>query len=168
MLSEIDREEARTTQDLLPATPVALISSHLRLWRNGPRAWAATLVEALRASPPGARAFLWQFFYVVEAVLLYEWCRRSGIRRLHAHLANVAADVAWLTTRIGQRCEPGAGWRWSFTMHGPTELSEVARFNLRRKVEAADAVVCISNYCRSQLMRVVSPDQWPKLTVVRC
>jgi len=168
MLSEIDREEAATTDDLLPATAAALLAAHVRLWRRSPRAWGAVAAEALRASPPGARALLWQVFYLAEAVLLHERCRRYGIRHLHAHLANVAADVAWLATRIGQHSEPSGDWRWSFTMHGPTELSEVGRFNLRRKVEAAGTVVCISDYCRSQLMRLVSRDHWEKLRVVRC
>ena len=168
LLSEVDRQEAATTESLLPTTVGAVVGAHLRLWRRRPMAWLATAAEAVGATPPGARALLWQLFYLTEAVLLYDRCRRLGVRHVHAHLANVGADVAWLATRIGQRCDPHAGWQWSFTMHGPTELSEVERFNLRRKVEASAAVVCISDYCRSQLMRIVAPERWPKLRVVRC
>lgn len=168
LLSPCDREEASGTESLLPVSASRLVGAHLSLWWRHPLAWLCAANEALRASPPGARAMVWQLLYLAEAVLLFERCRHLGVRRLHAHLANSAADVAWLAARIGHRADPGAGWRWSFTMHGPTELSEVRRFNLRRKVEAADIVVCISDFCRSQLFRLVDEDQWSKLHVVRC
>jgi glycosyltransferase involved in cell wall biosynthesis len=53
-------------------------------------------------------------------------------------------------------------------MHGPTELHEMTRFNLARKVAAADLVVCISDFCRAQLMAITEPGLWPKLVVVHC
>ena len=59
-------------------------------------------------------------------------------------------------------------WRWSFTMHGPTELFAVDRFNLARKVAHADLVVCISDFTRSQLMYLSEPDHWAKMHVVHC
>ena len=48
-------------------------------------------------------------------------------------------------------------------MHGPTELYSTERFNLARKVANADAVVCISEYTRSQLMYLSEPESWGKL-----
>jgi glycosyltransferase involved in cell wall biosynthesis len=39
---------------------------------------------------------------------------------------------------------------------------------LGRKIEAADFVVCVSYFGRAQAMRLVQPDQWDKLHVVRC
>ena len=54
------------------------------------------------------------------------------------------------------------------TMHGPTELYSTERFNLARKVANADAVVCISEYTRSQLMYLSEPESWEKLQVVHC
>jgi glycosyltransferase involved in cell wall biosynthesis len=53
-------------------------------------------------------------------------------------------------------------------MHGPTEFYAIERFNLARKVAAADTVVCISDFCRSQLMLLSSPESWEKLIVVHC
>ena len=53
-------------------------------------------------------------------------------------------------------------------MHGPTELFEVDRFNLGRKVAHADLVVCISDFTRSQLMYLSEPDHWAKMQVVHC
>jgi glycosyltransferase involved in cell wall biosynthesis len=53
------------------------------------------------------------------------------------------------------------------TVHGPTELREPGRNKLAAKVASADAVVCISDFARSQLA-ISAPEQWDKLTTVRC
>lgn len=53
-------------------------------------------------------------------------------------------------------------------MHGPPEFYEVERTRLPAKVRDADAVVCISDFCRSQLMGLVDEDAWDKLHVVHC
>lgn len=53
-------------------------------------------------------------------------------------------------------------------MHGPTEFTDVRRFDLAGKVADADAVVCISDYCRSQLMALTDERHWHKLRVVHC
>jgi glycosyltransferase involved in cell wall biosynthesis len=53
-------------------------------------------------------------------------------------------------------------------MHGSAEFLDIRRFGLAHKVEDSSFVVCISDYCRSQLMWLVDPDQWEKLTVVHC
>ena len=53
-------------------------------------------------------------------------------------------------------------------MHGQTELSELRRHRLAEKIERAALVVCISDFCRSQLMSVVEETHWAKLRTVRC
>ena len=53
-------------------------------------------------------------------------------------------------------------------MHGSTELYSTERFNLARKVQRADGVICISDYTRSQLMYLSDAAQWDKLRVVHC
>ncbi len=168
LLAEVDRREAARTWSLLPLDPAAFARSHLRAAVRHPRAYLGTLGFAVSVAPPGARARLWQLLYFAEAVHLWDHARRQGTRHLHAHLTNVAADICWLAARFGRLAEPGRGWWWSFTMHGPTELFEVERFNLARKVPNADLVVCISDFARSQLMYLSKPQDWSKLTVVHC
>ena len=80
--------------------------------------------------------------------------------------ANNGADVARAAIAHARRVDPDGGWRWSFTMHGPTEFEAVERFDLAAKVSDADAVACISDFTRSQLMRLSAPSDWPKLDVV--
>jgi glycosyltransferase involved in cell wall biosynthesis len=59
------------------------------------------------------------------------------------------------------------GFTYSLTVHGPDEFYDVEKFYLRQKVEQAKFILCISNFCRSQLMRIAAPEHWDKMRVVR-
>ncbi|MGH9107096.1 MAG: glycosyltransferase [Acidimicrobiales bacterium] len=168
VLSEADRREAEQTWSMFPLDAGHLLTAHLRAGLRHPGAYARTLASALGASPGGVRGGLWQLFYFAEAIALWAHAREAGARHLHAHLANVAADICWWAARFGSLAAPVDRWRWSFTMHGPTEFFEVRRFNLARKVAHADLVVCISEFTRSQLMYLSDPAEWAKLRVVHC
>jgi glycosyltransferase involved in cell wall biosynthesis len=167
LLSRADRAAFASTFAILPPSWSRLIGAHLRLALTKPSAYLSSLDTALRLSPPGPRGLLWQFFYFVEAVLLWDECRRRGIRHIHVHFANVSADVALLASRIGSALQPARPWSWSFTMHGPTEFFDVRHFRLAAKLRQASFVVCISDFARSQLMALSDPGAWPKLPVIR-
>lgn len=168
LLSAVDAEEAATTSPILPIGMPDLLRSHWRAFVRSPRAYVATLRYAVSQAPRGARARLWQLFYFAEAVVLWARCEDRNLHHLHAHLANVAADVSWLAAHFGRMAARDDSWCWSFTMHGCVEFWEVDRFNLARKVAAADLVVCISDYTRAQLMALCDPQHWSKLHVVHC
>ncbi|MBA2580267.1 MAG: glycosyltransferase family 4 protein [Thermoleophilaceae bacterium] len=163
LLSAADREAFATTETIVPPRPLKLAADHAAALVSKPLRYAATLLLALRLSPPGARGVLWQVFYFVEAIALWRRCEQRDVRHVHAHFANVATDVALLAAEFG-----GERWSWSFTMHGSAEFYDVARHRLREKVERADLVVCISHFSRSQLMGFVTEDHWPKLRMVHC
>jgi len=166
LLSAADREAFETTYAILPPRIGDLLRAHAMALVTRPWRYLVTLWLALRLTPGGLRGTLWQLFYFIEAVVFWHECRRRGIRHVHAHFANVAADVALLTASLGGgRAE---GWSWSFTMHGPTEFYDVGGYRLTRKVERASFVVCISDFCRSQLMALVGPEHWPKLRKAYC
>jgi glycosyltransferase involved in cell wall biosynthesis len=167
VLSKADGAEARATYALLPARPHHLVAAHLRAFIRHARGYRATLAQALRLRPPGARGALWQVFYFGEAVLLWDRCRRRGIDHVHAHFANVGSDVALLATHLGR--EAGSGPRtWSFTMHGSTEFYDVPGFGLAEKARRAAFVACISDFTRSQLMLFLDEEHWDRLALVRC
>ena len=161
LLSDADREAARSTFAVLPVRWGRLAGAHLRTALRHPRRYAATLGLALRLSPVGLRARLWQLFYFAEAVLVADELRRRRIDHVHAHFANVACWVALLASAL-------RGTTWSFTMHGPLEFDEVARHRIAEKVARADFVVCISDFARAQLMRQVDRSEWSRLHVVHC
>ena len=54
------------------------------------------------------------------------------------------------------------------TIHGPHIFFEVKAWALAEKITRASFVVCISHYCKSQLMLESHPDMWRKLRVVHC
>ncbi len=167
LLTAADRVAFESTFAIRPRGAAGLLGAHLRLLRLAPTAYVATLARALRMAPPGLRGHLWQFFYFVQAVVLWSECRDRGIRHVHAHLANVAADVALLSARIGGATSPGAPWSWSLTMHGPTEFFDVRHHRLAEKLREASFVVCISDYARSQMMTLGDIALWEKLHVIR-
>jgi colanic acid/amylovoran biosynthesis glycosyltransferase len=168
LLAQADRDEAARTWNIFPVDSRVWARAHARAALKHPRAYVRTLAHALSSAPPGLRGRLWQLFYFGEAIALWDHADEVGARHLHAHLANVAADISWLASTFGKRAQPGRGWRWSFTMHGATEFYSIEKFNLARKVAYADGVVCISDYTKSQLMYVSAPQHWAKLHVVHC
>ena len=101
------------------------------------------------------------FVYFAEALVLARELRRRKIGRLHNHFANAGAIVGYLAAGLLRI-------PWSFTMHGISETDYPAGLLLAKKIQAAEFVACVSYFGRAQAMRLVAPDQWPKLHVVRC
>lgn len=118
------------------------------------------LIAALRMARWDLRAALYGLFYLAEALVLGDWMRRRGHRHLHIHFCGPVATVGMLTS---------IAWRvpYSLTVHGPDEFYDVERFYLREKIERAQLILCISHFCKSQLMRVAGPEHWDKMYVVR-
>ena len=116
--------------------------------------------EALRLAPGNVPATLYALFYLAEALLLGAWMHRRGCQHLHVHFAGPVATVALLAS---------VAWQmpFSLTVHGPDEFYDVTPFYLRRKLERASFVLCISDFCRSQLLRIGPPAFAGKLHVCR-
>ncbi len=167
VIGTVARGEDATTYAILPTTPWRLARANLRAVGRSPRAYLATLVEALRDSSGGVRATLWQLFYFAEAMLLKQHLDERDLRHVHAHHANVAADVAMIATRYSNRVRTGAA-TWSFTFHGPTELGDPAGHKLGLKVARADAVVAISDYARARLLELAPGLDGDRIRVIRC
>ncbi|GMA20280.1 glycosyltransferase family 4 protein [Arsenicicoccus piscis] len=161
------RADAATTTPIKDAPRAEILAAHRALAAREPRAYAKVLAQALRSGELTARSRLWQGFYFAEAVVLHHYMEQRGLRHVHVHFANVSADVARLTVALGRLLDgPDAGWAWSMTMHGPTEFERVEKVDLAAKVRSADGISAISDFCRSQLMRLVDPVEWPKMSIV--
>jgi colanic acid/amylovoran biosynthesis glycosyltransferase len=98
--------------------------------------------------------------YGVESAMVVREMQRQGTEHLHVHFASAAASVALLA-------QQAFGIRLSMTVHGPDEFDDVLGQALPQKIAAADAIVCISDFARAQLMRLSEPRHWPKLSVAR-
>lgn len=167
LLSELDHQEASSTWAIRPRPLRQYVAPHVLLLARHPLPWLRQLVQVVRRGSPGIRGRVWQAFYFVEAVILAAECRRQGIRHLHAHHANVAADIAWIVTDLGQRIDGRGSWLWTLTFHGPTELAEIKGTGLPGKLRAASLVLCVADYTRAQLLPWLPPDQWSKVVIVR-
>jgi len=94
-----------------------------------PGAWP--VLESARGTPAGD---------VHQALLLALEVRRRGIEHLHAHFATVAAGVARLAARLAEV-------PFSFTAHAKDIFHDTVRpDDLRRKLEAAAAVITVSDF----------------------
>lgn len=167
-LSDNSRSEARTTVNLLGRPFIDYARSQARLVQRHPRAWLSALRGALTTGAAAPKARLWQVFYLVEAGLMLEELTRIGVRHVHVHFANNAADIARRVVQLGTFVEGAeAGWRWTLSMHGPTEFADPTGFDLAAKTASADAVACISEFCRSELLAPLAPERHPATAIVR-
>ncbi len=79
--------------------------------------------------------------------MVARWMQREHAAHLHVHFGNAGASVGVLVKRL-------TGCHLSYTIHGPDEFDDVPGQHLALKMQEADAVVCISQFARGQLMRI--------------
>jgi colanic acid/amylovoran biosynthesis glycosyltransferase len=161
VLTDVDRGEREGTYAIQPVRWARLLSDHLGALVRHPGPYVATLAHALRLGT-GLRSRVWQLFYFAEAIAVWAEMRRRGLRHVHVHFANPAADVAMLATRFG-----GGEWRWSLTLHGPAEFFDVSANRLVEKLSSAAFVACASDWARSQAMALLPSADWDHLLLVR-
>ena len=68
---------------------------------------------------------------------------------------------------VGVLCKAICQCQLSYTIHGPDEFYEVRTQQLSAKVAAADLIICISQFARSQLMLISRVSEWAKIQVIR-
>jgi glycosyltransferase involved in cell wall biosynthesis len=81
-----------------------------------------------------------------------------GLRHLHVHFATAAANV-------GLILKHSQGIGLSLTVHGPDEFYDAAGEWLGEKLRAADFVICIGRFARSQVMKLSPASHWHKFDI---
>jgi len=159
-MPEIELEETKKTFYIKSSGPVwaAWIAAKTLLCR--PTVFVRGLAAALQLGRWDPIATVYALFYFAEALILGDWMRLRGHRHLHIHFCGPVATVGMLASMAW-------GLPYSLTVHGPDEFYDVEKFYLREKVERAKFIVCISDFCRSQLTRIAAPKHWAKMHVVR-
>ena len=155
-----EREAEAGTFYVIASARHALLPA-LRSALKEPRRLLSTLGLAWRTAPPGVKGALKQAAYLAEALILARHLKAEGVAHLHNHFADPSANVALLTSAL-------SGLPFSYTLHGPAELYEPERWQLREKTARAAFVACISHFARSQAMYFSDPAHWPKLRIVHC
>jgi colanic acid/amylovoran biosynthesis glycosyltransferase len=156
-----DRREAERTEVVLAEGAVRLLLSALILVISRPVLTLRAIAAARDLSSAGVKQKVRHAAYWLEAAWLVRRLDELGVEHLHAHFGTNPAAVAAIATAWG-------GPAFSFTAHGPDEFDAPAMLSLPAKIARASSVAAISSHGRSQLMRWSSPDQWPKIAVVRC
>ena len=157
------REEARKTFHILKEahSPWRLVRNHLKAFTASPAKYFSALKLTIRTSPPGLKAFIYQLFYFLEAVVLAEYLKRNGVIHLHNHIATASCTVAMLASEL-------SGIPYSYTIHGPGIFFEPMHWRIDEKTARASFVSCISDFCRSQVMMFSDRKHWDKLHIVHC
>lgn len=161
IVDDSDLAELRTTSFIIGDNQIRSLSFLVRLFFSH-------LIPALRALPAFiglARqanfTFVRHLFYWLEAIWLYDYCKKQGFDHVHAHFGTNPAAVAMLCKLMG-------GPNYSFTVHGPEEFDSPVALSLNKKISNAKFVVAITSFCRSQLMRWADFDDWTKIIEVHC
>ena len=156
-----DRVSVEDTWYILPPNVISLASAHLTALFRHPVRYLRVLCLAFRHRVPGLRGLAFSPVYFVEAIMLAGELRRRRIDHLHTHFANSGSIVGLLASNY-------LGLTWSFTLHGISETDYPAGVLLAAKIKVARFVACASYFGRAQAMRLVSPEHWSKIFIVRC
>lgn len=159
-LTAAERAEAERTYYVKRHGVRGALAAHAAALVRRPAGWWRGMRSVLRHGGADLRALLMHAMYFTEALMVGVWMRRRGQRHLHVHLGSQPATVGLYVKLV-------FGTGLSITVHGPDEFDDAKRQLLGEKVVAADFVCCISDYARSQLMKLSPPAHWPKLVVVR-
>jgi colanic acid/amylovoran biosynthesis glycosyltransferase len=146
-LPEVEASEARRTFYIKSGGRFSLALTLLSTVLRHPAAAVRGLGAALALGGWDLKARAFALFYLAEALLVGQWMRRRGLSHLHVHFGGPVATVGMLTARAWQI-------PWSITLHGPDEFFDQEQFYLRQKIESAQFIICISDFCRSQVTRI--------------
>jgi colanic acid/amylovoran biosynthesis glycosyltransferase len=160
LLSEIEAEEVATTFYIKRVSAGLAMLHVLAIAAWNPIVTLRGLAYALRLGGLGLHTQAYALFYLAEALLVGDWMGRQKLAHLHVHFGGPVASVGLLTAKAWQV-------PMSLTLHGPDEFFDEEASYLRQKIETAKFVICISDYCRSQVMRIAPHVAESRFEVVR-
>lgn len=160
-LGEDGRREAEQTLVLKRQSPLALAWAWCQVICRHPLGFGRMAALAFTLCFKGPRHPVKALGYLLEAVFLIPWLKRHGIHHIHEHFANPTALVAMMLQRFG-------GFSYSLSIHGPDIFYNVDSAYLREKIRHAQFVRCISDYCRSQVLKLLGPGSRDHIHIVRC
>jgi colanic acid/amylovoran biosynthesis glycosyltransferase len=159
-LPPIEASEAAATYYVKPTSILRVAGQVLSIAIAHPVVAWRGLLAALRLGEFDLLRRAFALFYWAEALLVGDWLRRRELTHLHVHFGGAVATVGMLTSQAWQI-------PWSVTLHGPDEFFDQDAFYLRQKIESASFVICISDFCRSQVLRIAPGLDDRSLEIVR-
>jgi colanic acid/amylovoran biosynthesis glycosyltransferase len=159
-LTQDERDEAARTYCIKRHGLAGALGAHLHVLVTKPLGYLRGLALAFRLAGFNLPRLFLNLMYFTEALMVGRWMRGNRQTHLHVHLGSQAASVGLFVRRV-------FGFGYSLTVHGPDEFYDAFGHALPEKIAAADFIVCISSYTRSQLMNLSPYIHWSKFEVVR-
>ncbi len=150
----------------LKDSPLGAIGDVLAISLRHPVGMSRIVGAALKSGGGSARRTIRRLAHLIQAARLARVAKAQGLRHLHAHFGLAPATIAWLASRMMSL--DGAPVGFSFTIHGFHDFADPAETRLDLKAQAADAVVCVSDFTRGQLFLNSDPVVWSRAHVIRC
>jgi colanic acid/amylovoran biosynthesis glycosyltransferase len=161
LVDPLDQSELNQTRYILSEKPEKIISAFIKTVLSSPLSFITGLKSAIKLGLRSERGLIFHLIYLVEACLLLQWQKASGIAHIHAHFGTNSTTVVMLAHLMG-------GAEYSFTVHGPEEFDKPEFIHLAEKIKHCRFVVAISSYGRSQLFRWIPVSQWHKVKIIHC
>jgi glycosyltransferase involved in cell wall biosynthesis len=160
---ERDRNELSATLFIKGVAKGRVVRAIATQFLKRPERAVRALKLAVGFEPWNVKRLVWRLFYLAEACVLAGHVRSQKATHIHAHFGGAPSFVAWFASELLGDVP------WSFTVHGPHDFFDEGTNQLKDKVAAAAFTVAISDYCRSQLLRIADSQEAAKrVVVVRC
>ena len=150
-----EQEEATRTFYVKPQGVAGALRSHAATVATRPASYLTGLLHAIGAGRFDPRRTLSHLAYFAEAVIAGHHMKQRALSHVHVHFSST---VALHLVRVFPVT-------MSVTIHGPGEFTDPVNFQLAEKVKRASFITAISNFARSQLMRVSGYREWDKIEV---
>lgn len=154
VMNDDEKHEYAKTYYVKKEGLLGALKAHVAAWRH-PIRYAKTLGYALKLGGWNLRRIAFGLFYFTEALMLDRWMRAHQQQHLHVHFATAAANVGMILKQFSPIT-------LSLAVHGPDEFYDVPGQWLKEKIAAADFIVCIGAFARSQLMYLSEEKDWNK------
>jgi colanic acid/amylovoran biosynthesis glycosyltransferase len=161
LVDSLDQNELTKTQYILAEQPLKIASAFTKTFCSSPQLFLKSLKVAIKLGIRSDRGLIRHLIYLIEACVLLQWEKTTGIEHIHAHFGTNSTAVVMLAQLLG-------GADYSFTVHGPEEFDKPEFIHLAEKIHHSRFVVAISSYGRSQLFRWIPASEWHKVKIVRC
>ena len=147
-LTAAEQEEAGSTFYIKSSGFGGVLRAHLATLFSRPTGYWRGLRCALRTGRSG-------ILYFVEAVIAGRWMMRRRLSHVHIHYCSTVGLIATRIFPISM----------SVTFHGQAEFANPVGFRLPEKIQASLFCRTISLHGRSQMLKVISYREWPKIEV---
>jgi len=169
-VNESDRERARLTEEecaeqdctfyIKKAGIGVALKSLFSLLLRRPLKFLQAEGYAIKTAGLDLKKQVFHQFYLAEAMIVANWMDANESSHLHVHFASATATVGIFVKKLND-CA------LSITVHGPDEFYQTGHYLIEEKIIVADKIFCISDFARSQLMKLSEFEHWGKFQICR-